>query len=154
MMRDEMDDLDLNVDDSTVEAHYGGAGYPEKPFDVTLAELVLECARVNPKELPETIKLVDKIKQACKEAGYYKALLIDTIKEKSSDEDYRFQHGTGDSFVFTGDIKKFKDANGFVSSQEWYDRFEDEFLATKKSTVSDQDREAVLDAAKKAAGIL
>lgn len=40
-----------------------------------------------------------------------------------------------------------------INGQEWYDRFEDEFLATEKSTINDEDREAVLDAAKKAAGI-
>lgn len=41
----------------------------------------------------------------------------------------------------------------FMTGQEWYNHFEDEFLATKKPTIGDEDRESVLDAARKASGI-
>lgn len=49
--------------------------------------------------------------------------------------------------------KMIDDLPPMMTGQEFYDRFEDEFLAAKKPSINDVDRELILDAARCAAGI-
>lgn len=73
------------------------------------------------------------------------------------------QYPKDGSYHFVGDLGKFKEANGLMTGQEWYDRFEAQFgmdifpIWYERNKPDEQhevlDRETVLKSAKKAAGI-
>lgn len=66
--------------------------------------------------------------------------------------DAKVQRGTSDSFYFAGDMNALKDANGFMTGQEWFDRFNKELGSWSDGAYSNDVTSVVL-AARKAGGL-
>lgn len=110
-----------------------------------------------PTPIPALKEAIGNIKQAFKDAGWVCLRNVDTMTEKeweAKQPDIQYQRGVSDSFYFKGDMNALKEANGFMTGQEWYDRFDKEL----DNFVEENYLDAIyphdaLKAAKKAAGI-